>query len=310
MRGISARAGRRAAAAVTVGMLALLCWSASALGGSTPDPDIHDSVFGKTGGLRYARDSGPFNLGNSGFASIYTGCGGGDRAPVGGGFQLQGPPPANKDVVGTEPYDWYDTDSVPDAWNVSGFGGSAGTLTSYAICSKDQPRFRRLTVPDGTGNVRTAKVGCDGKQWHAVSGGGLIATTDSRINSSYPYDGPDGDKRPDDGWAVRVYDSGGGFGGFQIYTVCVKGPVTYVAERSKGKGPGKQISQSLDCTPKEHAVSVGTKVSGDGSQAHLTNGYPFDDQDEDQAFDDGFKAAAFNYAGDKKSIRSILTCLG
>lgn len=295
-------AGLGALAAITLG-------AAAALAGSTPDPDIHDSVYGKSGGLRYAKDTGPFDLAHSGYADVNVGCGADGRHTVGGGFSTQGPPASKRVVLSSEPLDYYDPDlDADDGWSAAATASAAGSLSAYSICGTFTPRYRFISVPSQSGAVRTAKLSCGGNAWHVVSGGALIAPSASFINSSYPFDGGDKDKRPDDGWKVRVYDTGGGNGGFNLNAICVKQPVSYSSTRGKFKAH-KQVKRQLACAHAGHAVGAGVKISGKAKQARSIAGYPYDGPDPDQSFDDGFKTAAVNLAGSKKTVSSTLICL-
>jgi hypothetical protein len=317
MRGIKGRARRlapgRARWIAPIGAVLAISASALALAGSTPDPDIHDVVFGKAHGLRYASDTVPFDLGNSGFVSTESGCGSGPRSTIGGGIRTQGPGPAGIGVSSSEPNDWYDTDLDPDdGWRASATGTSAGTLTVFSVCGKFAPRYRYRSVSAQPGKTRLAKVPCGGKHWSAVSGGGLIATSGSRINSSYPYDGPDTGSVPE-GWATRVFDTIGGSGGFSAYAVCVKAsdqmPV-YLSDKTAKVKPGHVAKRKLTCASPSHAVAVGIRISGKGGEAEITNGFPFDGDDEGIEPDDGFRTAAFNRSGKLKKVTSTLICLG
>lgn len=283
-----------------------------AFAGSTPDPNTADKSLGKAGKLRYASDSDPLKLSNSGYAFPIAGCGPETYNTVGGGVRMPGPDPGTRRIAGSKPFDWYDTDSLPeDGWSVSGFGGSAGKLTSYAICAKGvNLEYKSGTVPEQPKAVRTFGIACPGDT-DVIGGGSQIATSQSYINSSYPYDNGDKGKAPNNGWAVRVFDTIGGSGGFQVFAICAKQEkVSYKTATAKKLKSNHASNQKLSCPKGEHAVSGGSKVSGPGDGAHLEGSYPFDSGDKGKVPDDGFKLSTFNDHGSKKNVRSTLICLG
>ncbi len=283
----------------------------SAFAGMQPDPNAGDSKLGTAGKLRYASDSDPLNQMNLGYAFPSAGCGTGGARTVGGGFRMQGPKPGKRRVAETEPTDYFaDSDDFPDdGWNVAGFGNASGELTAFSICSTGgHPEYRTQSVPADSSSVRTESVRC-GRGLHVVSGGAIIASSSSYLNSSQPYDGGDKDKAPDDGWSARVFDTIGGTGGFEVYAICERGgSISYETKTQKLK-KHHASSQRLSCSHREHATGGGIKVFGHGADAHLEGAYPYDSGDKGKTPDDGFKLQAFNDEGATKKIRSTVICV-
>ena len=281
----------------------------TALAGSEPDPDTGDSILGTSGGLRYASDSEAFNLGNSGFASANTGCGPDDWHIVGGGVELSGPSAKNRTIGSTAQYDWYDLDSVPeDGWRSSGYGGDDGTLKSVSICKAEpQPDYLREETPDSDSNVRSDKVACGGGK--AIAGGGFIATSESFLSHSYPYDDSDSNSAPDDGWAVRLYDTVGGLGGMHVDVVCQSGSVSYEDATDNAASHGS-ASATANCPSGAHVSGGGGKIAGPGAKVNLASSNPIDDSDSNPTPDDGWKAVAYNGSGDQQKLTAYAVCLG
>jgi hypothetical protein len=109
---------------------------------------------------------------------------------------------------------------------LEGANDDARSLVGTAICLPDGTRNVKLVerrarvAKDG---VKTVRVYCPpGKH---VTGGGAEGSGHEQVLASRPIDGPDGDRTPDDGWAVKVGNAGG-FSKFKFFAraVCV-GPV-------------------------------------------------------------------------------------
>lgn len=297
----------RIIAVVTGALLAF--GAAAAFAGSEPDPDTEDVILGTSGGLRYASDSDDFDLGNYGFAQANTGCGPDDWHIVGGGVALNGPPAKKRKFGSTAPYDWYDMDSTPeDGWRSSGYGGDDGTLESFSICKAEpQPDYFRGETSDSDDEVRSDKVECgDGK---AIAGGGFIATSESFLSQSYPYDGSDSNSTPDDGWAVRLYDTVGGLGGMHVDVVCQSGSVSY-EDATDNAGAHGSASATANCPGGTHVSGGGGKMAGPGAKVNLASSNPIDDSDANETPDDGWKAVAYNDSGNQQKLTTYAVCLG
>ena len=281
----------------------------AALAGSEPDPDTGDTDLG-TSGLRYSSDSEAFNLSNLGYARAVAGCGPETLHTAGGGVKLTGPGAADRRHSTTAPYDWYDLDTAPeDGWVASGYGQSAGTLTTFAICiSKPQPTYLTSAVADSDHRVRSAERDCEPGDGKAIAGGGSIATSESFMSQSYPTDDGDGNATPDDGWAIRVYDTVDGMGGMSLRVVCHSGPVTYASSQDSA-GPGHGASATAPCTAGTHVAGGGAKMSGPGGQVHLAGTHPVDGEDGNLVPDDGWKASGFNDSSRRRTLTTFATCI-
>jgi len=117
-------------------------------------------------------------------------------------------------VTTTMPVDGPDADKTPnDAWRGSGALLDDHTpellLINIACSTGPQPAYRAAKVQVAAGEQHTLKVRCADRQH--VSGGGIAVNgpaDESHFAVSRPFDGPDADKVPDDGWLATVSNDG------------------------------------------------------------------------------------------------------
>ena len=87
--------------------------------------------------------------------------------------------------------------------------GGPGGFDIYAVCAAGlELRYVRGTpVSVSAGFDVLVKAAC-GPGAHVVGGGARVEgpVSRERLVSSAPYDGPDADTIPDDGWKVRIYN--------------------------------------------------------------------------------------------------------
>lgn len=301
------RQGRHRCAIAIVSVASLLAASA-ALAGSDPDPNTDDFDYGTSGGLRYRSDVEAFNMG---YARAVAGCGSEEFNTIGGGVRLAGPSAADHRIASTVPYDWYDLDDeAEDGWLASGLGATPGNVLTFSICASGAtPNYHRYDVPNSSGPVRSAKRACGSGNGRVTGGGGRIATSGSFLSQSYPFDGNDGDKRPDDGWAIRVYDTAGGPGGMNVNAVCRAGPVSYTSAKDN-VAPHHSAASLADCPAGTHVTGGGAKLAGPAGKVHLASSYPFDDGDGNLTPDDGWKTGGYNGSTRKRGLTVYAICLG
>ena len=110
------------------------------------------------------------------------------------------------------PSDDGDADTIlDDGWSVAALDASGGTGGFYAfgICAIGAGEVTTRHGPGregAAGAVTTVSVRCS-PGTHVVGGGAWVegVAADVRLLASAPFDGPDADRTPDDGWKVRVY---------------------------------------------------------------------------------------------------------
>ncbi|HTG48620.1 MAG TPA: hypothetical protein VK646_13305, partial [Actinomycetota bacterium] len=251
--------GKRLVPLLFAGSLLVLLLPQAGTAGTEPDPNIHDTVLGTTGGIRYATDSAVYQASNNDFIDVYAGCGGPKWHLFGGGSLASGGVAKSFEEF-DRPADYTDADTtLDDGWLASAKGTPPAKLHAYTACMKHAASYPFANVPNQASANRNAQIACAGTE-QVTTGSMAIATSNSWINSSYPYDGPDKDKIPDDGWRGAVYDTGNGIGGFSDYAVCskglklhyFKGPATKVKVKSA-------VTVKVICPTDQHVVGGGEK---------------------------------------------------
>jgi hypothetical protein len=133
----------------------------------------------------------------------------GTKRPTGGGFQIG----LNElDTLRSAAPADLNGDGRIDGWRVVAETGETGTAvgtSASVMCRKGTLRYVKKagTLPASPGPL-TLTARCPSGMH--VTGGGAIASVDgdplgAYVSSSYPIDGPDSDKRPDDGWRATFY---------------------------------------------------------------------------------------------------------
>jgi hypothetical protein len=125
----------------------------------------------------------------------------------------------------------------------------AGGITYVEKSHTDQPhgdkRFH-ANCPDGTHVL-------GGGAYHQSSFGG------GGIQHSYPIDGNDADRKPDDGWEVGAF-LGLDHEDWTVYATCAKRHVTYVTKSYKAD-PNSLTQRTVPCPGSQHIVGGGEKSS-------------------------------------------------
>ena len=166
-------------------------WEAS---GDAPvdTPITGYAICAKFKGLKYHSVTLP----NGGDERLGTGsCGGGRSVTGGGGFIA---------TTGSRVTSMYP--SATDKWSVAALdtNGGAGVTTLDFVCLKSKHLktvVAKRKIPANSAGFKTAK--CPAKA-HVTGGGALMngGPIPSLLDSSYPIDGGDKDKVPDDGWTA------------------------------------------------------------------------------------------------------------
>ena len=188
-------------------------------------------------------------------------------------------------------------------------GMGSQQLHTWVICNKGK---RSLKTKEGTlppDATKTRKVSCP-KSQHVMGGGAAIfdATTDARLNSTYPFDSGDKDKAPDDGWKARGVNLVGSQHAFDVYALCTKRKLTYKQDKLPQGGPGTS-GHTVFCPESKHVLSGGVKVTGPGYEAVLHYLRPQDTSADANAVpDDGWLANVGNQSGGLKDVTAFVVC--
>jgi hypothetical protein len=128
-------------------------------------------------------------------------------------------------INGTEPFDLGDMDSEPDdAWQDylrHRAGGSSSILIDTVCGQSVTPSYRQKVAP--LDSSKSAKVRARCNSGHITGGGAVISGNipDAHIAGSYPVDGSDKDKIPDDGWEARATNDTGSDKTLTTYAICL-----------------------------------------------------------------------------------------
>jgi hypothetical protein len=147
---------------------------------------------------------------------------------LGGGVRLIGDE-ADWLLNSTYPIDnGTDADSFPDdAWQayVAYGGSSPSSYLVDIVCGEELPTYSSKDAPLASPNpFSTAKATarCP-KSRHVTGGGALISgqILEAYVLASYPIDGKDKDKAPDDGWRARAVNTDGSSKTLTAHAACL-----------------------------------------------------------------------------------------
>ena len=164
-----------------------------------------------------------------------------------------------------------------------------GFDTVQAVCIPGRVKIARRTGAAHANRGGVAKAACPAGT-RVVGGGENIAgpAADARLNSSAPFDGSDRDTRTDDGWRVRMFNSGTSTKHLTAYALCRSEPATYlgpseypVTSDSVGLGTG-------ECDQQHHVFSTWARINRGAGGASLEGLLLVDDTvaDSDSVPDD------------------------
>lgn len=159
----------------------------------------------------------------------------------------------------------------------------------------------------------SAFAACPGTS-HVVGGGVTPASQVNKsaefwINGSRPYDGPDADRLPDDGWVGRAFNRFGHDKVMAVFAIC-RGRAARYPTRNVPLRPGSAAVARATCPAGTHVSAGGASVSGPAAEAYLSSSAPFDSsQDADALVDDGWTATGFNDSGGPKRLVVYASCI-
>jgi hypothetical protein len=144
-----------------------------------------------------------------------------------------------------------------------------------------------------------------------VGGGAEIGgpVSSNHLNTTFPFDGPDADPRPDDIWIGHAW-LGVPFPDVVVaVAVCKKGKASYRSTSGMVQ-PGKARTLRATCHPDTHVSGGGVFVTGGISDSWVSSSYPYDGRDAGSAPDDGWAARVYNVgAFGPNRIRVHAICL-
>jgi hypothetical protein len=128
-------------------------------------------------------------------------------------------------INGTQPYDLSDADSKPDdSWQnyLHHRAGGASSFLIDTVCGQSvSPSYEQKSGPLDSSKSAKVRAKCD--SGHVTGGGARISGSiaDAHVAGSYPVDGGDNDKVPDDGWETRAANDTGVDKTLTTYAICL-----------------------------------------------------------------------------------------
>ncbi len=182
------------------------------------------------------------------------------------------------------------------------------SATIFGMCSKivveGSARVKELPA----GKSLTARVSCP-HDLHVTGGGvGLGGDNeDAFVNSYFPFDSGDHNRRPDDGWKVKVHNLTGGDRDIVVEAFCVAKRPTYTTRVDQ------LAIQNADfkarCRNGGHLLSGGVRVDGRAKGARVHNLRPTDNgSDPDTVPDDLVDVGVANTSGGTRTVTSYAIC--
>jgi hypothetical protein len=214
--------------------------------------------------------------GNPGTAT----CPAGHPHVTGGGFNLTGD---NSDFELSVATMVPAFPSGASAWlgEANNTSGSDAQMTTTAICAKGSFKYPEASKNISPGGQGTKKVSCP--PGTKVTGGGLETAPNSpraEVVVSRPFDGPDGNSTPDDGWLGTENNGTHRQGSMSVQPVCAKsGDYKYVRSAPKPLPDDTEASARASCPDGTIISGGGVENSGTGVGAGIESTFPSPQRD-------------------------------
>jgi hypothetical protein len=151
-------------------------------------------------------------------------------------------------------------------------------MSFFAICREidtSAMKFRTETRPFNPAKRRTVKVACpDG--FRAIGGG--IEAPDPLVSATVPYDGGDGDDKPDDGWKATAVNLDAIKRDLTAHVSCRKAGGWDLKYEIAGIGLGSGTSGSAGtmCPAGAAVTGGGTAIAGPAGAVRVHESFPID----------------------------------
>ena len=298
------RRSQALAAALAALLGALIAGGSVAPAGISMPPGDGDDLIAKSKGVRYSFDG---RLADAGSAE--AGCEVQPWRLTGSGAALTGTT-LEAALAGLGPVAFGDSNDKPDDGSFAfGSGSDGAAVTAAAVCVRTgSMRYVRRELPPVTESPRVAAMSCGGGRWHVTGGGAYIDTAGSWVGSSYPYDGSDRNRQPDDGWKVHVLDLGAE--GFFVFAYCTKSKrLTYRQTKPVTIATADDLTRRARCQRKSSVIGGGARVGGLINRGRIYATLPYDSGDQGNAPDDGWRASAQNLSGgEERTLKTFAIC--
>ena len=231
-----------------------------------------------------------------------------------GGLANPGTNVASSDLNDVAPADGGDDDAdADDAWFASVNFPDTPFFPNpevFAICEATSHRHPTAFVMVSAGEAGTVKASCPSDT--KPTGGGATLSGDEEdgayVNSSFPFDGPDANRKPD-GWRARAYNPAGPAKTLAVTAVCRRGDLRYKRYSERARA-GRPAGASVGCKVigTQHLLGFGWRWTGSASEAEFDFAQLEDSFDSDDVPDDYVGAGGENVAGARKKLTGYAVC--
>jgi hypothetical protein len=195
------------------------------------------------------------------------------------------------------PEDLGDADKRPDdEWTVFSFNDSNAQVsyTVWATCANLKPAYLQRSITfHGPGQTPDEFLHCPPRMPRVISGGNSANTIPPTINTSKPFDDPDNNGKPDDGWKIRVDVPESGYKTIREYAICAKAHTKYV-HKGFGLPDDNEYGDMAFCPSGTFAWGGGEAAVGGLGDMAVNSLYPFGSGAAPRA---GFTAYIDNFSG-------------
>lgn len=190
--------------------------------------------------------------------------------------------------------------------------GSSALMTTTAICTSQSGEVGVRATRDIPPDAQVLKhVLCP--TGSKVVGGGAVLTGDSpkvEVASTQPFDGPDADRVPDDGWEASANNGAQLSARLAVTAVCARrGRYAYRQSPRRPLPNNSVASASVRCPDRTRVTGGGVEITGIDVGIEVESSAPFDGSDAGPAPDDGWIATANNDdSGRAEHVRAYVIC--
>ena len=174
-------------------------------------------------------------------------------------------------------------DAHPNKWlgEANNSSGSDAQMTTIAICGQGRFRYPAGNRIIPAGGQASKRVACPAGT--KLTGGGVStegASPRVELAASRPFDGPDGDSIPDDGWLGSGNNGTSSGLTLNVIAACAKaGDYKYVHSTVNPLPDNSEASAVASCPDGTTISGGGTENSGIDIGAEIESSFPLPDQD-------------------------------
>ena len=242
----------------------------------------------------------------------------GSNGVVGGGIAVT-PAGRGSEVASSDPGDdASDSDEIPnnlwEAWANRQGGAPAAELISHVVCEGGGVNLdlayeeREFSIPNN--KTRTARRACPAS--HPLVSGGIYLSgsgVGAEVASMGPYDGSDGDRRPDDGCRASASSDREGAQNATVFAICSGNSEVRYTKRTKRLPRRGRAVATVGCPGISSATGGGAIVSKPTRRIELFASRPHDNDDPDSGPSNGWSGGAVNREREKRRLTVAAICV-